>query len=46
MGLTKHGTGEILPDPDQEQQKTASANWTEQDEKELAKENDVANDEE
>lgn len=47
MGFTKHGEGALLPDPEQDGQKTAAkAAWTEQDDKELAKENDVANDEE
>ena len=37
MGLTKHGSGEVLPEPD-DQQKTAAANWTEKDDKELVEE--------
>jgi DNA primase len=40
MGLTKHGSGDgqILPEEDEDQQKTASANWTEKDEAELQEE--------
>lgn len=38
MGLTKHGQGEILPDPE-DSQKTASKNWTAEDQQALAKEN-------
>lgn len=37
MGLIKHGQGEILPEDEQEQ-KTAKANWSDQDRKELAEE--------
>jgi DNA primase len=37
MGLTKHGAGEILPE-DGDNQKTAAANWTEEDQEELAEE--------
>ena len=40
MGLVKHGTGDILPEPGQ---KTASdKEWTEQDQQELQEENDQA----
>lgn len=38
MGFVKHGTGEVLPESEQEQ-KTAKANWTERDQVELAQEN-------
>lgn len=38
MGLQKHGEGEILSEPG-DSQKTAAANWTDSDVKELAKEN-------
>lgn len=41
MPLTKHGAGDILPEPG-DKTKTAAANWTEQDEKDLAKENTEA----
>lgn len=39
VGLVKHGSGEVLPEPE-DNQKTASQNWTEQDAKELADENE------
>lgn len=39
MGLRKHGTGEILPEPD-EDQKTAAKQWTEEDEEALREENE------
>lgn len=42
MGFTKHGVGEILPERDDEQTKTASKNepnWTEQDQRQLDTEN-------
>lgn len=38
VGFIKHGHGEVLPESEQEQ-KTASQNWTEEDRKELAREN-------
>lgn len=38
MGIVKHGVGEVLPEPD-DQQKTAAANWTADDSAELAAEN-------
>lgn len=37
MGFIKHGQGEVLPEDEQEQ-KTAAANWTDQDREELAEE--------
>jgi hypothetical protein len=39
LGIVKHGVGEVLPDPD-DQQKTAAANWTVDDAAELAAENE------
>lgn len=39
MGFIKHGSGEILPE--NEGQKTASKDWSEQDQQELADENKV-----
>lgn len=39
VGLVKHGTGEVIPEDEQEQ-KTASKNWTEEDRKALAEENE------
>ena len=39
MGFVKHGVGEVLPDPE-DNQKTAAANWTEKDQQELAAENE------
>ena len=45
VGLTKHGAGEILPDPE-DSQKTATQNWTPADEAALAKENADADDDE
>lgn len=41
MGLVKHGTGEILPEPE-DSQKTAAANWTADDAKALEQENSDA----
>lgn len=38
MALVKHGHGEVLPESEQEQ-KTASQNWTDKDRAELAQEN-------
>ena len=38
MALVKHGHGEVLPESEQEQ-KTASQNWTDNDRAELAQEN-------
>lgn len=38
VGFQKHGEGEILSEPG-DNQKVASANWSEKDEKELAAEN-------
>lgn len=38
MGLTKHGTGEVLREPE-DNAKTASQNWTPADKEALAKEN-------
>lgn len=39
MGLTKHGQGEVLREPEEQQQKTASKDWTPADAAALAKEN-------
>jgi hypothetical protein len=44
MGLTKHGAGEILREPE-DNAKTAKKNWTEDDAKALAKENESDDDE-
>lgn len=41
MSLKKYGTGKVLPEDEQEQ-KTAKANWTEEDQKELEQENQEA----
>jgi hypothetical protein len=41
MGLKKFGHGEILPDDEQEQ-KTAAKNWTDEDAQALAEENEQA----
>ena len=39
MGLTKHGSGEVLPDPE-DNVKVARQHWTEADRKDLARENE------
>lgn len=41
MTLRKHGAGEIMPEED-DQSKTAAANWTEDDRAALAQENTEA----
>lgn len=42
MGLTKHGTGEIIPEPgDEATAKVAKKEWTEEDEAALAAENET-----
>lgn len=38
VGFVKHGHGEVLPEPE-DNKKTASENWSEQDQQELADEN-------
>jgi len=38
MGLTKHGRGEVLPEPE-ETVKTAAKDWSEEDEADLDEEN-------
>lgn len=38
MGLVKHGTGEVLPDPE-DNQKVAQKAWTEKDDAALVREN-------
>lgn len=45
MGLTKHGHGQILPDPE-DSQKTAAQNWTPADQAALDKENESADSDE
>ena len=43
MGFTKHGTGRVLKDEDQPQQKTAKAEgWTDEDQAALDHENEKA----
>jgi hypothetical protein len=39
VGIVKHGVGEVLPEPD-DQQKSATANWTAEDAAELAAEDE------
>jgi hypothetical protein len=38
LGLVKHGTGEVLPESEEER-KTAAKNWTEKDREALEREN-------
>lgn len=41
MGIRKYGTGKVLPEDEQEQ-KTAKENWTDEDQEELEQENKEA----
>lgn len=36
--MKKYGTGEVIPDEDDEQRKVAAANWSEKDQEELHQE--------
>lgn len=40
--MKKYGTGDVLPEEDEEQHKTAAADWTDEDRKALKAENDAA----
>ena len=42
MGFVKHGTGEVLPEEDEANRKTAGGPFTEDDKQDLARENEKA----